>query len=60
MEIEELCSDKQRKDKGKNFLQRNFDWIAGTSTGAVSFPTFDFLKRIIYRFWPWHWPMELH
>uniref|UniRef100_A0A183BNU9 phospholipase A2 n=1 Tax=Globodera pallida TaxID=36090 RepID=A0A183BNU9_GLOPA len=38
MEIERLMDDstktKHQKEKG-NFVQRHFDWIAGTSTGAI-------------------------
>lgn len=33
LELEELSGQKSKS--GRNFVQRNFDWIAGTSTGAI-------------------------
>jgi patatin-like phospholipase/acyl hydrolase len=36
MEMEEiLARDGQKSTGGKTFVQKNFDWIGGTSTGGV-------------------------
>jgi hypothetical protein len=52
MELEELRAygqdGKKTRTTGsrKTFVQRNFDWIAGTSTGAVNNKFFKLINKI--------------